>query len=78
VGPVFVVRPAIIGAGGIYVKKSAVPVGLVPLGVTTVILTVPTEPAGDVAYIKVSFATLNDAAGVEPKYTCVAPVKPVP
>jgi hypothetical protein len=34
--------------------------------------------AGEVAVMVVSLLTLNDAAGVEPKSTPVAPVKPLP
>ena len=44
----------------------------------TVTSTGPAVPAGDVAVIEVSLLKMNDAAGVEPKLTAVAPVKPVP
>jgi len=50
---------------------------LVPLGVVTVTCTVPV-PSGVVAVIWVSETTVNDGAGVAPKRTAVAPVKPVP
>ena len=60
------------------VNWSAAPVGLVPLGVVTVMSTVPAVCAGEVAVIDVALFTVNDAAAVAPKLTAVAPVKPVP
>jgi hypothetical protein len=59
------------------VNRSAVPVGLVPAGVVIVTSTVPV-PAGDVAVICVAEFTVKLAAAVAPKFTAVAPVKPVP
>ncbi|GGV73214.1 hypothetical protein GCM10015535_00090 [Streptomyces gelaticus] len=50
---------------------------LVPSGVVTVICTVPV-PAGASAVILVADTTVNEADGVPPKATAVAPVKPVP
>ena len=43
----------------------------------TVTLTVP-DPAGAVAVICVALLTVKLAAGLPPKLTAVAPVKPVP
>jgi preprotein translocase subunit SecG len=51
---------------------------LVPFGVITVILTVPTAPAGLTAVIDVALFTVKLAAAVLPKLTAVAPVKLVP
>ena len=48
-----------------------------PPTVVTLISTVPV-PAGDVAVIEVAELTVNPVAGVAPKLTTVAPVKPVP
>jgi hypothetical protein len=60
------------------VKWSAEPVALVPAGVVTVMSTVPTLPAGEVAVIEVALLTVNDVAAVLPNLTVVAPVKVVP
>ena len=49
----------------------------VPLGPVTVIFTLPV-PAGLTAVICVSLETVKLAAGVSPKDTWVAPVKPLP
>ena len=51
--------------------------GDVPPGAITVTSTAPV-PAGLSAVIVVSFTTVNAVAGVVPKSTAVAPVKPVP
>jgi hypothetical protein len=51
---------------------------LVPAGVVTVMSTLPTLPAGEVAVIDVLLPTLNDVAVVLPNFTAVAPVKFVP
>ena len=50
----------------------------VPFGVVTVTSMGPTGPPGEVAVIEVSLLTVNVVAGVVPKVTLVAPVKPVP
>jgi hypothetical protein len=60
------------------VNWSATPTALVPLGVITVTSTGPAVPAGEVAVTDMSLLKMNDAAGMEPKSTAVAPVKPVP
>ena len=49
----------------------------VPPGATTVTFTVPV-PAGLTAVIVVGLTTVTSVAGVVPKLTAVAPVKPVP
>ena len=59
------------------VNWSAVLVALVPPEVTTVTSGVPV-PAGTVAVIDVSLLTVKVAAGLDPKFTALAPVKPVP
>ena len=51
---------------------------LVPPGVVTRTLAVPTEPAGVVAVMVVAFTTVTPVAAVPPMVTAVAPVKPVP
>ena len=53
-------------------------VALVALGVVTVTSTVPAACAGDTALMCDESFTVNDAAGVAPKFTAVAPVKLVP
>src|SRR5437868_3810554 len=60
------------------VNWSAAPVALVPLGVVTVMSTVPAVWAGEVAVIDVALFTVKEAAAVAPKLTAVAPVNPVP
>jgi hypothetical protein len=50
----------------------------VPAGVVTVTFTVPAVPAGLAAVIVVSLTTEKLDAGVVPKSTAVAPVKPLP
>jgi hypothetical protein len=60
------------------VKSSAADVALVPTGVTTVTLTVPADPAGDVTVMDVADTTVRLAPGVLPKLAAVAPVKLVP
>jgi hypothetical protein len=60
------------------VNSSAVDVGDEPPGVVTVASTAPAAPAGVVAVSDVSEPTVNDAAGVAPKLTAVAPVKADP
>jgi hypothetical protein len=51
---------------------------LVPLGVVTSTLAVPTVPAGVVAVILVELTTITLVAAVPPMVTAVAPVKSVP
>jgi hypothetical protein len=60
----------------VYVYWSAALVALVPPGVVTVTSTVPV-PVGAVAVIVVAFVTAKVAAEV-PKFTALAPLKPVP
>ena len=50
---------------------------LVPLGVATVMSTVP-MPAGEVAVTWVSLLTVKAVAARVPNFTAVAPVKPEP
>jgi hypothetical protein len=71
-GPVFT---EVGGPGFIYVNWSAGLVVLVPPGPVTVTSTVPGDPGGDTAVICESLLTVNELAGVEPKFTPVAPVK---
>jgi hypothetical protein len=59
------------------VNWSTALVALVPLAVITVISTVPV-PAGAVAVMLVTLATVKLAAAVVPNFTAVAPVKFVP
>ena len=51
---------------------------MVPPGVATSTLAVPTEPAGVIAVMVVAFTTVTAVAAVPPIVTAVAPVKPVP
>ena len=60
------------------VNSSPALVGEVPPGPVTVMSTVPAGLAGEVAVICVSESTVNEAAGVAPKVTAVAPVKSAP
>lgn len=55
---------------------SVVTITEMPPGVVTVTSTVPTEPAGEVAVIEVELLIMYEVAGIPPKYTWVAPVKP--
>ena len=58
---------------------SADVIGVVPPGVVTVMFTTPAElVAGVTAVMEVAEFTVKLAAGVLPKETPVAPVKPVP
>jgi hypothetical protein len=52
-------------------------VALVPPGVVTVMSTVPRVPGGAVVVMLVELLTVKLAAA-EPKFTAVAPTKPVP
>lgn len=75
IGPELGVKEVIEGTGaGLYVYGTPVPV---PVGPVTVIVTVPL-PGGAIAVIDVSLITVKLRAGVVPKFTCVANVKPVP
>jgi hypothetical protein len=65
------------GGGTVYVKRSEELVALVPPEVVTVMSTVPSALAGEVAVIWVGPLTVK-AAAVVPNLTAVAPVKPVP
>jgi hypothetical protein len=60
------------------VNWSAVLVALVPPTVVTVMSTVPAGSAGEVAVIWVALSTVKLEASVEPNFTAVAFVKPVP
>jgi hypothetical protein len=51
---------------------------LVPPGVVTRTLAVPSTPGGTTAVISVSETTLYEVAGIGPKATPVAPLKPSP
>ncbi len=76
--PEFGVRLAIVGVGATeYVNWSALLVALVPAWVTTVTFTVPV-PAGETAVMLVAEFTVIPVAGTVPKFTEVAPAKPVP
>lgn len=59
---------------GPYVKRSAGPVALAPLGVVTVTSTAPV-PAGELAVIRLPDTTVKLIALAEPNLTAVAPVK---
>jgi hypothetical protein len=50
----------------------------VPLGVVTVMSTVPAVPAGAVARMALSDRTVKSRAALPPNSTPLAPVKPVP
>lgn len=64
--------------GKAYVNRSVLLVVLVPLGVVTVISTVPTDPAGAVAVICVSEFTVKLVAEELPNFTFEALVKLTP
>jgi hypothetical protein len=68
--------PGDVGANR-YVNWSSDEVALVPLGVFTVMSTAPL-PAGEVAVIWVGLSTVNEVAGLPPKFTAEAPVKLLP
>lgn len=59
-------------------KLSALLVGDVPPGPTTVTSTVPAGSAGLTAVIWLLLSTTRDDAAVAPKSTAIAPVKPEP
>jgi hypothetical protein len=54
------------------------PVAETPPGVVTVTLTVPADPAADVAVIEVAELTVKLFAAVVPNLTAVAPLRLVP
>ena len=58
-------------------KRSAAEVAEVPFGVVTVTSTIP-MPAGEVAVMDVGLCTTTWVAALEPNFTAVAPVNPVP
>ena len=68
---------AVTFGAGRTVNASLVLVALVLMGVVTVISTRPL-PDGTIARIAVSVWTVNDVAAVDPKWTAVVPVKPLP
>src|SRR2546426_12740102 len=63
--------------GGVYVNRSALLMALVPMGVVTVMSTVP-DPGGLVATIVLSVFTATVEAAASPNFTPVAPVNPLP
>jgi len=67
----------VVVGGSVNVNWSAAEAALVPPEVVTVISTVPV-PAGEVAVILVSEFKVKLTAWVNPKYTLVAPVNPLP
>ena len=76
--PLVGLNPVSVGAG-MKLNWSATAVALVPPAVVTVMSTVPAGSAGATAVIEVPPPlTVKPLAGVEPKATAVAPVKPVP
>ena len=69
------------GTGATKLKSLAAVPKLVPSAVVTVTLTPPkgeADSAGVTAVIWVSLTTVKDVAATDPKFTAVAPVKPVP
>jgi hypothetical protein len=60
------------------VKRSAVTIADVPLGVVTLMSTIPAVPGGAVALMAESERTVNRVAATPPKETPVAPVKLLP
>jgi hypothetical protein len=61
-----------------YVNLSFAEVVLVAAGVVTLMSTVPTAPAGDVAVIWVALLTVKVVALFTPNFTAVVPMKFVP
>src|SRR5690242_20740127 len=76
-GPLFGVTPETVGVAT-NVNWSLAVVTLAPPADMTVTSTVPAPTAGDAAVIDASPFTMKLAAGVPPKLTAVASVKPVP
>jgi hypothetical protein len=74
--PTVGIRPETVGVAA-YVNRSAGEVAEIPSGVVTVTFTMPV-PGGLAAVIKVPLTTVKLVAGVDPKSTAVAPVKPLP
>jgi hypothetical protein len=60
------------------VNWSALPVAEVPVGVVTMMSTVPANWAGATAVMEVSLLTVKLVAATPPKETPLAPVKPLP
>ena len=77
-GPALGATELTVGTGAKYLKWSDGEVAEVPPGVMTVTSTVPGACAGEVAVIWVAETTVKLEAAVAPKWTAVAPVKPVP
>src|SRR2546428_6494688 len=63
--------------GGVYVNRSALLMALVPMGVVTVMSTVP-DPGGLVATIVLSVFTATVEAAASPNFTAGGPEHPVP
>src|SRR2546425_13080397 len=63
--------------GGVYVNRSALLKALVPMGLVTVMSTVP-DPGGLGATIVLSVFTATVEAATSPNFTPVAPVTPLP
>jgi hypothetical protein len=61
-----------------YRKWSWVVIADVPFGVVTLTSTVPAGAAGEIAVMVVELMTVTPVAALAPKWTAVAPVKPVP
>jgi hypothetical protein len=76
-GPAPGLTPVTVGTGS-YENLSKAPVVEVPPGFVTVTSTLPADLAGVVTVIEVDETTVNDVAAVEPKWTAMASVKPVP
>jgi hypothetical protein len=77
VGPEFGETELTVGSA-MNVNWSAGEIAEVPPTVVTVTSTVPAELAGEVAVTSVSESTVKPAAGVVPKVTAAASLKPVP
>jgi hypothetical protein len=77
-GPAAGATPVTTGSGKVYVKRSAERLAEGPPAVVTVTSTVPAEPAGAVALMRVALTTVNEVAALLPKLTAVAPVNAVP
>jgi hypothetical protein len=76
IGPAFGLTAVIVGDSNL--KWSLVEMALVPLGVVTLMSTVPLLAAGDSAVIELAELTVKLLAGLDPKSTAVAPLKLLP